>query len=106
VNTTTPTEAIEQAFQSAMTDPGSPFDSHPPPGRRIEWVQRLEGTPVLSDSKEEALRLLPDKEKLEGDMTKQVSEQVAGYLAYQQALAQEMMEGDDDEITTLGSLTR
>jgi Zn-dependent protease with chaperone function len=102
----TPTEAIEKAFEAAMTTPISSFDSHPPPNLRIAWVEKLEGTPVLKDSREEALRLLP-KEKLHDDMTKRVSEQVVAYIEYQQALAQQAAaESGDDSMTTLGPLTR
>jgi hypothetical protein len=103
----TPSEAIEQIYRMMMDAPDSPFDSHPPPNRRIAWVERLEGTPEPSGSRGEAIDLLPDKEHLQKTMTNQVAENVKAFLADQEALAQQMANGEDDgEITTLGSLTR
>ena len=32
---------VEAKYQERMNDPGSPYDSHPPPGARINWVGRL-----------------------------------------------------------------
>jgi Zn-dependent protease with chaperone function len=83
---TTPAHAIDQAFEKAMDDPGSPFDSHPAPGRRIEWVGKLSGTASLPDDRTEVWQLLPGKEKLQELMTERVRAEVMAMLSYQQAL--------------------
>jgi Zn-dependent protease with chaperone function len=69
----TPSKApddLEQAFAEQMADKGSPYDSHPPPGRRIEWVSRLPERPEQAGADDgPAWNLFADRQALEAEMT-------------------------------------
>jgi Zn-dependent protease with chaperone function len=59
---------IEKAIEKAMTDPGTPYDSHPPIERRVAWVAHFEppaGLPAAAP----AWSLFPDRAQLEAAMT-------------------------------------
>jgi Zn-dependent protease with chaperone function len=59
---------VESAVQKAMTDPGSPYDSHPPVARRIDWVAAFEA-PAAAPGDGPAWDLFPDRTRVEAEMT-------------------------------------
>jgi Zn-dependent protease with chaperone function len=62
---------LSQALERAMNGPSSPYDSHPKPAIRIEWVRRLAApgaTPNAADDRE-AWELLSSRDALERQMT-------------------------------------
>lgn len=62
---------IEMAVKNALAEPGSPFDSHPPPAKRIEWVRRMAAAQQADTSTSGApvWDLLPTRAALENEMT-------------------------------------
>ena len=69
--------SIDTAFAEALTDPGSPFDSHPPPHKRIEWVRRMAasgtGAATSIDAGTTAWSLFADRAALESEMTNEAN---------------------------------
>lgn len=62
--------SIDVALAEALADAGSPFDSHPPPAKRIEWVKRIAATTSEGASGAGlAWDLLPTRAALETEMT-------------------------------------
>lgn len=61
--------SIESALAEALADPGSPFDSHPPPAKRIEWVGRMAGSAKIERSHVAVWDLFPTRTALENEMT-------------------------------------
>lgn len=90
----TPKEAVESMLQKALADPGDPFASHPPPAKRIEWVDKLH-CPETMDASEDgnAWSLFSDAAKLQEDMVAVLNERVQGFLRYQAALREQMASG-------------
>ncbi len=73
--------SIEAALEQALNDPGSPYDSHPPPTKRIDWVNRMataSGWTVAADAKAaHAWDLFATKDALENEMTLKVNESLS-----------------------------
>ena len=59
---------IETAIAKAMSDPGTPYDSHPPIERRIAWVAQF-AAPAGLPAAAPAWSLFPDRGRLESAMT-------------------------------------
>jgi Zn-dependent protease with chaperone function len=72
-------EELDKAIAEAMNRPASPYDSHPRPVDRIDWVTKLaaEGAPASDDDAADAWGLLADREALEKDMTDEVRARLA-----------------------------
>jgi Zn-dependent protease with chaperone function len=85
-------EAIELAYEEAMGEPGSAYDSHPAPRQRIAWVERLQGAPDVPSDGAPAWSLMGDRELLEQAMTAQVNEHLALARAYQEAVAEQELQ--------------
>ena len=71
-----------------MNDPGSPYDSHPPPGFRINWVGRLSvdaAGPQPADADEPVWSLFANREALEGEMTALANRRLAAAGAFANA---------------------
>lgn len=66
---------IRAAVEAAMNAQPSPYDSHPSPSQRLEWVHAVTGQPtiVMSDADEDAWLLLGDRAALEQSMTELVN---------------------------------
>jgi Zn-dependent protease with chaperone function len=78
---------LEAKFQERMNAPGSPYDSHPTPGFRINWVGRLSvatGTRP-ADADEPAWTLFPNREALEQEMTTLANSRLAAAGAFANA---------------------
>lgn len=60
---------VDAAIAKAMTDAGSPYDSHPPVARRIDWVSRFETPAAAAALTGPAWALFPDRARIEGEMT-------------------------------------
>ncbi|HSF16452.1 MAG TPA: M48 family metalloprotease [Vicinamibacteria bacterium] len=100
-----PADAIENAYQEALSAVASPYDSHPPPNQRIAWVEKVTGAPEFANEDRDAWSLFPDRAKFEERMTAQVHENVQAMLAQQELYEQQMAEAQDgDEITSIGNL--
>ncbi len=69
---------VERAVHEAMTRT-SPYDSHPRPADRIEWVRRIgaAGAPAEADDSDEAWTLLSGREALEKRMTDELRSRFA-----------------------------
>jgi Zn-dependent protease with chaperone function len=67
---------IEDAVAKAMTETGSPYESHPPPGLRLKWVARLPEPPATAPESEDAWSLFVDRAALEKAMTDRVNQQL------------------------------
>jgi Zn-dependent protease with chaperone function len=65
---------IEEAVQEAMSRASSPYDSHPRPADRIEWVERLAAAapPESAEDAGDAWSLLASREAIENRMTQVV----------------------------------
>jgi len=75
---------VEAKYQERMNDPGSPYDSHPPPGARISWVGRLTvetGAPP-ADAGEPVWTLFGNREALEREMTALANARLAAAGAF------------------------
>ncbi len=81
--------AIEAAFSEAMNDPGSVYDSHPAPGQRIAWVERLEGAPDLPSEGAPAWALMANRARLEEAMTAMINDHLALARQYEAAGAEQ-----------------
>lgn len=69
---------LEQGVREALERPGSPYDSHPPPRARIEYVRQLAVTgPRTEASNLPAWSLFPDREQLEQALTGHFLDRVA-----------------------------
>jgi Zn-dependent protease with chaperone function len=78
---------VEAKYQERMNDPGSPYDSHPPPGARISWVGRLTvetGAPP-ADAEHPAWTLFGNREALEREMTALANSRLAAAGAFANA---------------------
>ena len=64
-------EDLEKAFEEAWNAAPSPYDSHPRPADRIEWVRALgaEGSAAGPDDEEQAWTLFSDRAAVEEQMT-------------------------------------
>jgi Zn-dependent protease with chaperone function len=60
---------VDAAIAKAMTDAGSPYDSHPPVARRIDWVSRFATPEAAAALTGPAWALFPDRARLEAEMT-------------------------------------
>jgi Zn-dependent protease with chaperone function len=62
---------LAQALEAAMRGPASPYDSHPKPAIRIEWVRRIAAPGAAHDPRDarEAWELLASREVLQRQMT-------------------------------------
>ena len=60
---------VGAAIEKAMTASGSPYDSHPPVARRIDWVSRFETPASAAALDAPAWALFPDRARIEGEMT-------------------------------------
>lgn len=69
--------ALEATVQRELSQPASPFDSHPSPNDRIDLVRRLVGTPQPVDDGAPAISLLDDVESLQRMMTREICRDVA-----------------------------
>jgi hypothetical protein len=68
---------LDEAVEKAMSNPGSPYDSHPPPRRRIDWALRLPEPPAGDSlAPGDAWELFARRQELEGEMTKLVNERL------------------------------
>jgi Zn-dependent protease with chaperone function len=70
---------IEDAVEQAMSRPASPYDSHPRPVDRIEWVTRIaaEGAPAAEDDALDAWSILSDREAIEKRMSDELRARLA-----------------------------
>jgi Zn-dependent protease with chaperone function len=70
---------IEEAVQEAMNRAASPYDSHPRPADRIEWVERLAAAapPESAEDAGDAWGLLASREAIENRMTQVVRANLA-----------------------------
>jgi Zn-dependent protease with chaperone function len=70
---------VDEAIAEAMTRPASPYDSHPRPADRIEWVNRLSATTESEKpgDAEDAWSLLEGREGIEKEMTAKVRANLA-----------------------------
>jgi Zn-dependent protease with chaperone function len=70
---------IDESITKAMTRPASPYDSHPRPADRIEWVSKLSATPESErpEDTEDAWSLLEGREWIEKEMTAKVRANLA-----------------------------
>jgi hypothetical protein len=59
---------VEKAIDKAMSDPGTPYNSHPPIERRIAWVAHF-APPAGLPAALPAWSLFPDRARLESAMT-------------------------------------
>ena len=75
---------LEAKFRERMNDPGSPYDSHPPPGFRINWVGRLSvaADEQPADAGEPAWSLFSNREALEREMTTLANSRLAAAGAF------------------------
>lgn len=76
---------VGAALERAMTDAGSPYDSHPPVAKRIAWLTAFgaaAGEGLTSTSDGPAWDLIADRSALEGRMTAIVNERLeaAGHI--------------------------
>ena len=61
---------LEAAFKERMSDASGPYDSHPPPARRIEWVSRVPAQPDHAATDDGPVwELFADRAGLEAEMT-------------------------------------
>jgi Zn-dependent protease with chaperone function len=98
-----PAERIEEAYQSALNAPASPYDSHPSPVQRIAWVERLTNAPDSGPDGAEVWSLFPEKEKLQELITRKVGDRLRAYVAQQEIREAETEQlRPEDEVTTLG----
>ncbi len=65
----------------------SPFDSHPPPGQRIQWIQNVKGKEQAEPDRRLAWTLIPDPEKWQDEMTALMNRRVYDFIAAQQEMA-------------------
>jgi Zn-dependent protease with chaperone function len=74
---------VEQAIEDALTAPGSPFDSHPPPVERIAWVRLIdaEGVPQATDDAADAWTLFEQPDAIREALVRQVSIAISTGLA-------------------------
>jgi Zn-dependent protease with chaperone function len=70
---------IEDAVEQAMSRPASPYDSHPRPVDRIEWVTRIaaDGAPATEDDALDAWSILSDREAIEKRMSDELRARLA-----------------------------
>ena len=69
---------VDDAVAEAVTAEPSPYDSHPSPDQRFEWVHSISSEPTgeLSDADEEAWDLLANRSELELWMTNVIRKNV------------------------------
>lgn len=67
---------IERTVREALTEPASPYDSHPSPAERFALVNRLVGAPEPQDDGALAMDLFHDPEAIEREMTREVKGRV------------------------------
>lgn len=60
-----------------MTDPGSPYDSHPPVARRIDWVARFETPAAAAALTAPAWSLFSERARIEAEMTDVVNKRLS-----------------------------
>jgi Zn-dependent protease with chaperone function len=63
---------VAQAIEKAMSDPGTPYNSHPPVERRIAWVAHF-APPAQMPASAPAWSLFPDRARLQATMTSLVN---------------------------------
>ncbi|HMF40230.1 MAG TPA: M48 family metalloprotease [Polyangia bacterium] len=78
---------LEARFNERMRDAGSPYDSHPPPGARIDWVGRIgvATDPPPADADQPAWSLFANRAALEGEMTALANSRLAAMGAFANA---------------------
>jgi Zn-dependent protease with chaperone function len=65
---------LKKQFEEAMKRTTSAYDSHPAPQERIEWIERLHiSYSPMHDNPNPALRLFPNPEELQREMTSQIT---------------------------------
>jgi Zn-dependent protease with chaperone function len=67
---------VDAAVEKALTEPASPYDSHPSPAERFALVHKLVGVPEPEDDGGLALSLFDDHEAIEQAMTREVKTRV------------------------------
>jgi Zn-dependent protease with chaperone function len=62
---------LERAIAARMNDTASPYDSHPPPGQRLEWAAKVPAPsePPAADADLPAWSLFPERVAIEEEMT-------------------------------------
>jgi Zn-dependent protease with chaperone function len=86
-----PVEVVEEQFREAMKSPTSPYDSHPAPQKRIEWVERMGDVRQLEDDRQPAWDLLEDSQALQEKLSLKYHDDLVQYwtmLAMAQAEAE------------------
>jgi hypothetical protein len=68
---------LDRQFEEAMNRVTSEYDSHPAPGERIQWIERLR-VPYspLQDDPRPALHLFPNPEALQVELTAELMSRV------------------------------
>jgi Zn-dependent protease with chaperone function len=68
---------VDAAIEKAMTDPGSPYDSHPPVARRIDWVARFQTPAAAAALTAPAWSLFSERARIEAEMTDVVNKRLS-----------------------------
>lgn len=86
---------LDEQIEQALNHPLSAYDSHPPPKKRIEWVNNInvQVTDIVTDSS--AWDLLPQRYSLEESMTRSVHENVLEQIKYQQEYERQLAEQEN-----------
>ena len=64
-------------LNAAIERAASPYDSHPPAAKRIEWVQEIAGqAPPSHDDDQEAWSLFENRQQIEERLTAELRELV------------------------------
>jgi hypothetical protein len=77
----TPQQAVDEVFRQTLERAASPFDSHPPPGQRIAWVQKLNCPNAARDDDRTAWSLLADPGKHQEAFIASMNESLRADLA-------------------------
>jgi Zn-dependent protease with chaperone function len=77
----TPRELVDRELARSLEAPGSPYDSHPPAGRRIAWVGKLGAGGAVGDDPSPAWSLFRNPEEIQLRMTALVAGNVQEALA-------------------------
>lgn len=83
---------VEGAVAKVMTNPGSPYDSHPPIAKRIAWLESFGESqlkPTVPTSDGPAWDLIPNRAAVEAKMTAVVNQRLeaAGHIDSEPAVA-------------------
>jgi hypothetical protein len=72
---------VAEGIRAELEREPSPYDSHPSPKQRIEWVRALgvAGSESSADDAVAAWQLFRDRESIERRLTKEIRDQVAKY---------------------------